>query len=83
MTSYSARILWKQIFGLVIYILLEYSIEEVYKDTVLQGVGGNDGTRYHNNLGNIHTLKHNTFFKLNEKRINLQRLKGEILLERN
>ena len=52
------------------YILLEYSIE-VYKDIILQGVGGNDGTAYlstSNNLSNIHPLKRNTFsYELREK----------------
>jgi hypothetical protein len=70
MTSYSARILSKQVFRLVIYILLEYSIEEAYKDTILQGVGGNDGTSCHNNPSNIHLNKY-------------KNLNGEILLERN
>jgi hypothetical protein len=41
--SYSAGMLTKHMFGLVMYNLLEYSVEEVYKDTILQGVGGNDG----------------------------------------
>ena len=31
------------VFRLLICILLEYSIGDVYKDTIFQGVGGNDG----------------------------------------
>ena len=47
-----------RVFRLIIYILLEYSIKEVYNNTILQGVGGNDGTGYliYNNLSNIHSL---------------------------
>ena len=42
--SSDSRILSKQIFGLVIHILLEYSTTEAYNNAVFQGVGGNDGT---------------------------------------
>ena len=30
----------------VLHIFLEYSIQQVYKNAILQGVGGNDGMGY-------------------------------------
>ena len=44
---------WKKLYQMtssatkyVLHIFLEYSIQQVYKNAILQGVGGNDGMGY-------------------------------------
>jgi hypothetical protein len=75
MTSYSARVLSKYVFRLVIYNLLEYSIKEAYNDPILQGVGGNDGTGYH-------MFKHNILYYIIFSLNSTKKNKGEIVFYR-